>query len=253
MPRFVKALILLLLISCQSEQEKLIGHWHEYKINNPENILNCYRISDSLFTVNSMSYNELDGYRRGIDIKKTEIASWAIGYWNTTSKYLINEDKLIFTDTIHWKKETDKKQFFLEEFSVGLLVNINPPESSNLKFDYYPNEELMTSYLYIGKVKSYLLNDYDLFNKDQYYIQLNDKIGFTDDIASFLICYHCDMNEQIVFIHADKNTPKSFFIEIENELTKIGIPKNQVYYLNIKTEDFGIGYNYRTVTNNVYN
>ena len=241
MPKSVKIIILFLLISCQSEQEKLIGHWHEYKINNPENILNCYRISDSLIIDNALSNNDFNGYRRGPDIKKSEIMSLADGYWNTTSEFKYVDDKLIFNDSIHWKRITDKEQYFIEDFSVGLHINILPVESIN-GFDLKNNYERPLSYIYIGKIKNGVFEENKHLNKDKFYIQLNDKLSNLEDLGGYTNCGHCDITKQYYMIHADRNTPRDYLNKVEAELLKYGILKKNIYYLNINPNTFDYGY-----------
>ncbi len=236
-------IILLTLISCQSKQEKLIGHWHEFKTNDSE-YLNCYKITDSTIGINSLSNGGYDDYRRGSDIEQSKILSLANDNYNWTSDYKISGNKLILNDSIFWIKQTDKKKSFLSDFSAGLLLEIKPFESDKSEFDFKPNDSTIGNYIFVGKLKNSILNKYKKYDKEKYYIQLNDKIGQTKDIIPFLLCNHCDIRKQLVFMHVDRDTPKELLSEMESEMEKINVRKRQIYYLTINTAELKSGYNH---------
>ena len=238
-------IIFLTLISCQSKQEELIGHWHEFKTNDSE-YLNCYQINDSTIGFNKLSNGGYDDYKRGLDIEQSEIFSLTNDNYNWTSDFEINGNKLILNDSIFWIKQTqtDQKNVFLSDFSAGLLLQITPFESNKTEFDFKPNDSTIGNYIFVGKLKNKILNKHKKFNKENYYIQLNDKIGKIEDIIPFLHCNHCDKRKQKVFMHVDRNTPKELLFEIESEMEKINIRENQIYYLTINTKILTSGYNH---------
>ena len=236
-------IMLLTLISCQSKQEKLIGHWHEFKTNDSE-YLNCYQITDSTIGINSLSNGGYDDYKRGSDIEQSEILSLANDNYIWTSDFKINEDKLILNDSIFWIKQTDKKKSFLSDFSAGLLLEINPFESRKPKFDFKPNDSTIVNFIFVGKLKNNVLNKYKKYDREKYYIQLNDKIAQTKDIIPFLSCHHCDIRKQIVLMHVDRTTPKELLDKLESEMKKINIIKRKIYYLTINTTELTSGYNH---------
>ena len=244
MAKKIQILILLLpLISCQSKQEKLIGHWHEFKTNDSE-YLNCYQITDSTIGINPRSNGGYRDFIRGYDIEQSEIISIANENYNWTSDFEIRGKKLILNDSIFWIKQTDQRKSFLSDFSAGLLVQINPFESDNSEFDLTPNDSTRGSYIFVGKLKSKILDKHKKYNREKYYIQLNDKIGQTKDIIRFFDCPHCDWTKIVVFMHVDRNTPKELLAEMESEMEKINIRKRQIYYLTINTSELTSGYNH---------
>jgi hypothetical protein len=236
-------IILFALVSCQSKQEKLIGHWHEFKVNDSD-YLNCYRITDSTIGINSLSNGGFNDYRRGLDLEQSEILSLANGNYKWTSDFIINGNKLILNDSIFWIKQTDKRTSFLTDFSAGLLVDINPFESKKSIFDFQPNQITNGNYIFVGKLKNSVWEKHTKFNKEEYYIQLNDKISKPEDIVWFMDCGHCDITKQLVYMHVDKNTPKELLSEIETEMSKININKRQIYYLTINRTELVSGYNH---------
>ena len=235
-------IIFLALISCQSKQEKLIGHWHEFKTNDSE-YLNCYQINDSTIGFNKLSNGGYQDYKRGSDIGHTEIFSLTSDSYNYTSDFKINGNKLILSDSIFWIKQTEPKNIFLSDFSAGLLLDIIPFESNKTEFDFKPNDNTIGNYIFVGKLKNRVLNKHNKFNGENYYIQLNDKIGKIEDIIPFLHCNHCEKRKQKIFMHVDRNTPKELIFEIESEMEKINIRKYQIYYLTINTKKLTSGYN----------
>ena len=235
--------IFLALISCQSEQDKLIGHWHEFKINNSE-YLNCYQITDKTIKINSLSNGSNQEYRRGFDIHQSDILSLANNNYITTSDFKFSRNKLILNDSIFWTKQTDKTKSFLSDFSAGLLLEINPFESENSEFDFKKDDSIIENYIFVGKLKNNILKKHKKYNGEKYYIQLNDKIAKAEDISPFLLCSHCDMRKQVVFMNVDKNTPKKLLSEMESQMKKINIRKRQIYYLTINTTELTSGYNH---------
>lgn len=235
-------MVLFTLISCQSKEEKLVGHWHEYKTNGSDYI-NCYRITDSTIGFNPRSNGGYDAYRRGLDIGRSEIFSLVDEHYNWTSDFTISGDKLIINDSVFWIKQTDERKSFLTDFSAGLLVNISPFESNNSEFDLLPDSEAMIIYIFVGKLKSSVLKRYTKFDKDRYYIQLNDKIAAMDDIVYFVNFGHSDITKRKVFMHVDKNTPTALLAQMEAEMAKVNIRKHQIYYLTINTTELTSGYN----------
>ncbi|TXE18395.1 hypothetical protein ES692_07040 [Psychroserpens burtonensis] len=231
------------LVSCQSKEKKLIGHWHEFKTNNSE-YLNCYHITDSTFEINALTNMRYVYNRKELDIEKSEISSLAIENHGWTSDFKINGNKLTLNDSIFWVRQINNRKSFISDFSAGLLVNINPPETNNSEFDFISNDETFGNYILVGKLKNDVLSRFKHFDKDQYYIQLNDKIGKLEDIIPFLNCNHCDISKQIVLMNVDRNTPRKLLAEIESEMFSIYIKKNQIYYLKIDANELISGYNH---------
>lgn len=237
--------IVISLLSCQSKEEQLIGHWHEYQKGNPD-FLSCHKITDSTYSLDSETYGGSYVIKRGVDIKKNEIA--INGNYFYSSDFSISNNKIIVNDSIYWIKQEDNKQTFISDFSSGLLVNIVPFETKLTKFDYKKNTEHLEILIYIGKLKKSMLSSFEEYNSKEYYVQLNDKISYsTNDIRSFLIT-ECDLNgnkEDKILLHMDKDTPVELTNKIETEILNSGYKKNQIYYLTVNLEKKLYGYNYR--------
>ena len=236
-------IILFILVSCQSKQEKLIGHWHEFKTNKSD-YLNCYHITDSTIGINPLSNGGYDDYERGSDIDQSELLSLANGNYNWTSDFKISGNKLTLNDSIFWIKQTNKRESFVSDFSAGLLLNINPFESTSTDYDYEKNDLHSGYWLFVGKMKKSVLEKFKKFDEDQFYLQINDKLANVNEIRRFLQCYHCDITMDRIFIHADKDTPKKFLNEIEAEILKNGNIKKQIFYLTINKTELSSGYNH---------
>ena len=233
---------LFLLCSCESREKQIIGHWHEYKIDNPEYILNCYHYTDSTVT-ETIFNNGFPDNKRGIDMPKDSIYSWSNEYLEYSSDYKIKNEILFFNDSIRWKKIKLDPTNFADEFSIGLFVNVHPPQLQHNNFELLklPNRPII--YIYIGQIKPSLNKTFPKFDSKKFHMQFNDKIGSIDEIGHYANCFHCDMNELIFIIHADKDTPKQLIEAMEDEMANQHIRKNQIYYLYINENDMTFGYN----------
>ncbi len=231
----------LLLMSCLSRETQLIGHWHEYKVDNPNNIINCYRYTDS--SVSEGVFNNGYDYLRGSEIPKDSIYSWSTGFFELTSDYKIKDDVLFFNDSIRWKKVELTTKNFRDEFSIGLLVDIYPPQLKNINFELLELPNKPITYIFIGQIKTSLSKTFQKLGNEEFYMQFNDKIASLDEIKNYVNCYHCNMNEQIYIINADRNTPKQLIEAIENEMDNQSIRKNQIYYLYINENEMTYGFN----------
>lgn len=252
MKKLICLFILPILFSCQSKEEQLIGHWHEYKKGNPD-FLSCHKITDSTYSVNLFRFNSDSILKRGIDIKKKEIIdlekNGVIGY--DINDYLstdfnIKDNRLSINDSIYWTKQEDNEQTFISHFSIGLLVNIHPFETNSAEFDYKVKKTSYEVTICIGKLKKSILSTSKEYNSKNYYIQLNDKISYLKDIKQFLINESYEENEGIegtVLLNIDKNTPKEFLSKIEKEIINCGFRKNQIYYLTTNVKERTSGYN----------
>lgn len=156
-----------------------------------------------------------------------------------TKKLLIG----IFIITLFSCQNGKQKNIWVTS-KIDLLVEINSFESDNIEFDYNPNKNLTETHIYVGKIKTSKLNDNNSSNKKEYYIQLNDKISQLKNIKNFVYCAHCKIELQRILINADKDTPKEFLEKIEFEIFKVGIKKNQIYYLTYNNQKKNYGYNH---------
>lgn len=230
------------LISCQSEQEKLIGHWHEFMVDSSNKEFNhCFIITDSTIAVDKFTFGGIDKFS---DYENANFWVSTLYPEDLIKKRVIKKDKVIFGDTLIWKRQQDNLETFIADFSANLWVDIYPFESKTPKFDFNINDKPIGAFIYVGKLKSSAINMFEKYSSYQYYIQLNDRIGSPNGIIPFLLCNHCEMTKTLVFIHADRDTPKELLSEIEYEMSQINISKEQIYYLTINTAEFKYGYNH---------
>lgn len=236
---------MVILFSCQSKEEQLIGHWHEFEKGNP-NFLSCHKITDSTYSLDSETYGGSYVIKRGVDIKKNEIVINSNYFYS--SDFSISNNKLTVNDSIYWIKQEDNEQTFISDFSSGLLVNIVPFETNATEFEYKKNRKHLEIIIYIGKLKKSILSSYKEYNSKEYYIQLNDKISYsTNDIRNFLIT-ECDLNgnkEDKILLHMDKDTPVELINKIKAEILNSGYRKNQIYYLTTNLNKRLYGYNHK--------
>lgn len=233
-------LLTISLFSCQSKEEQLIGHWHEYEIGNPDYI-NCHKITDSTYSLDL----ETCGFsiKRGVEIQKDEIAI-DVNYF-FTNDFSIKNNKLIVNDSIYWIKQEDNEQIFIADFSAGLLVNIHPFETNTTEFDYDYKDynHGYNIHIYIGKLKKDTLKSYE----EKYCIQLNDDIYKLKDIRNFIITesphYHDFDKDVKILLHTDKNTPKDLLQQIELEIMNSGFQQDEIYYQTVNTQKRVSGFN----------
>lgn len=137
----------------------------------------------------------------------------------------------------------DKNIFFDDDFSTELFLTVNPFETDKVTFDYTLKRKPIGALIYIGKIKKNYLKRYKNLNKNQYYIQLNEKIEGVDNLQRFILGCNSNINNQLIFIHADKDTPKEFLTRVESEFFECNINKEQIYYLTINKSELKSGYN----------
>ncbi|WP_445711751.1 hypothetical protein [Flavobacterium sp.] len=234
-------LLTINLFSCQSKEEQLIGHWHEYEVGNTDYI-NCHKITDSTYSIDLETYGAGYPIKRGVEIQKDEIA---IRDYIFITDFSINNNKLIVNDSVYWIKQEDNEQTFISDFSAGLLVNIHPFETTTSEFDYDYKDynHGYEIHIYIGKLKKNTQNSHKENNIRDYYIQLNERISNLKDIRSFLD-YGSHYDKKLkVLLHTDKNTPKDLLKQIELEIKNCGYKKSQIYYQTVNTQKRVSGFN----------
>jgi len=234
-------IIYLFLLSCQSKSEKLYGHWHEYSENNND-YNHCFIITDSTFSYDENTMGAID--------KLTDLEHFGspLEWVNYPQKLLTNmkirKNEIIFGDSLIWKRQKNDLKTYISDFSVGLKLLIEPFETNIKTFDL-AKTYVNSFFIYIGKVKKAYINELENINDNNFYIQLNDEISQLDRIFPFLLCNHCDFQEQRIFISADKNTPKEFLQMVEEEIIKEGVyNRGQIFYLTINTAEKIHGYNH---------
>ncbi len=240
----------IILSSCKTENEKLLGHWHEYNAqSNSSEFKHCFIMTDSTFAV--------DKYTMGGVMKKSDYEDesfWISTYYpeDLIAMREVKKNEVIFGDSIVWKKQKDNLKTFISDFSAGIKLNIIPFETNDSKFEIIKPERI-SNFIYVGLVKKEFLNKSNEIIEGQYYLQLNDRITTFDEILNFISCNHCEYDIIDIFIHADQNIPKSYLKNIENEISKLRINiKKQVYYLYMNKNKRRTGYK-KTTTNTLYN
>ena len=246
---FIFLIISIILFSCTNRVKKLNGHWHEFESDNPISV-KCIKITDSTLSINENT--------DGVISKRVNYDLPYIWYLDSTdiSKAKISKNKIVFNDKLKWIRQEENNETFISDFSIGLSVDIYPPEKDSLQFDLTDIEGL-NSLIFIGKLKkeafansvTFDLNsnkvdtNYREIDTINYHIQLNDKISKIEDIPRYLFGGHRKIKEQNIIISADRETPKNMINEIEKKIMEFGITKTQIYYLNIDSEN-NVGYNY---------
>lgn len=223
--RLFAGLLILFLIGCSNKTGKLLGHWHEL-VN--EETIHCYHISDTLVSVDQFTY----GYSRRIfngEIFQPMVAN---------SSFELLRDKVIegnyieIADTVTWTRAPDNIETFINDLSLGLLVNVEPPELAQDKFELTYNT--LATVIFIGQLKSTQSED------SEFYIQLNDLKSTVDDVRGFLIS-HLDNSDKIIILHADKNTPGQLMQDVTIEILKAGFIKQNIYQTVINKTELTMG------------
>lgn len=237
-------LILFLLTVACNKHKNINGHWHEYN-KNKSNFLHCYKVTDSLIAIDNQSYGICYANEK-CDLK---LESGKIITFSNKTPFNINykkiNTKIILNDSIYWIKQTNNTKMFISDFSASLFVNVIPKETK--KFDLeISNIECQLVFIYIGIPKSDYLKNNPTIIKNKHYLQLNDKITNTKSIKDFLSCCNCNYSNKLFLIHADKDTPKKILSELENEINRFSINRNQIYYLAMNSTKKTFGYNKTT-------
>ena len=175
--------------SCKTENEKLIGHWHEYTTqSNSSEFKRCLIITDSTLAVDKFTMGGI------VAISDYENEN----FWTSTfypddliAKRQVKKNEVIFGDSIIWKKQKDNLETFLSDFSVGLELRVIPFETHDTEFETIQPKRI-SNFIYVGLVKNELLHKSNEVIEGQYYIQLNNRITTTDDVLDFIACDHCD-------------------------------------------------------------
>jgi len=236
--------------SCKTENEKLIGHWHEYTPqSNKSEFKQCFIVTDSTFAVNKLT---MGGVTKKSDYEDGNF--WISTYYpeDLIAKREVKKNEVIFGDSIVWKRQEDNLKTFISDFSAGIKLNIIPFETNDTEFETIkPNR--ISNFIYVGLAKNQFLNKSSNIIEGEYYLQLNDRITTIDEVLNFIACNHCEFDIIDIYIHADQNTPKMYLENIENEISKLRINlKEQVYYLYMNKEKSKAGYK-KTASNSVYN
>ena len=256
MKKISTLLLLIILFSCQNKEEQLVDHWHEFEKGNPQFIC-CHNITDSTYTITMNVFDFMTDsiLKRGIDIRKNELftpqkkgtSGYHINEYFTTD-FSIKDKKVVIEDSIYWIKQKENNATFMSHFSLGLLVNIHPFETNQSEFNFNLAKKTNVIFIHIGKLKKSTLVHSNKYNLDDYYIQLNDKISFINDIRAFLLSESEERNEGspcALLINADKNVPANFLSKLKTEILNCGFQKNQIYFLTINLNKRLYGYNHR--------
>lgn len=235
-----------------------MGHWHEFEKGN-DNFICCHNITNSTYTItmNVFDFMADSILKRGIDIQKNQVFTpqkkGAFGYDINdffTSDFSVKENKVFIEDSIYWVKQKDDNSSFISHFSLGLLVDIHPFETNQIKFNFDLKQNSNVIFIAIGKLKKSILQQSDKYNLDDYYLQLNDKISDIKDLKKFIFYDSLERNEGsqiVILINADKNVPKAFLSKLETEILNFAYQKNQIYYLTINPNKRVYGYNHRSL------
>jgi len=239
-------IISVLFISC-SKPELIIGHWHTY---NPSQIdfVDCYKFTDTSFIE-----NDYKTFRVVNNFFNNKTKTLDFDYSHFTIK---NNNRLILNDTITWVRPDKSFKTFIDDFSSGLFINIQPYETDKSKFDISQfNNEILDNvgnkivfdsinkynifeypHIYIGKLKNQYTNKFSKLNKidtSKYQIQIEDRIIKIKerDLRNYIYLFlkRSPNLDSSTFIIADKCIPKKLISEVEKELELMGISKSQIF------------------------
>jgi len=130
--------------------------------------------------------------------------------------YSFKKGEIFINDSIKWVKQKENTQTFLNDFSAGLKININPEINIYKKNDLVKEQDL-NYYIFIGKYKT----------ENKYYFQLNEKISGISDLPYFLACYDCSTSDLNIFNSADMNTHEKLLDSTITTIKKIN--KGKIY------------------------
>jgi len=213
--------------SCTEKKLSINGHWHE-SINGET--IHCYKLTDSTYSVDELSI----GFKKPhniIDGKKAIFLRLSMDY---STNYKVGADNIQINDSIDWIRASDNEATFLNDLTLGLLVSLEPHELNQRNYDLPYNVDF-AKFIIVGKLKS---NQID----DKHHIQINDKIVPLADIMLFLIPHHNgNLENSIVVINADKDSPKALLDSIKETSLKVGYLQKNIYKTAINKTKRTIG------------
>ena len=230
----------IIFSSCKNENEKLIGHWHEFNIGESE-FLNCFIITDSTFSEDKYS---IGGTNRLTDIENYESPlDWVFYPDRLKSNIKFKKNEIIFGDSIIWRKQKNNEETFISDFSAGLKIDLKPKVSNVSEFLIIENDSIPYIKLYIGKVKDRFLNESKGIFRNEYYMQINDKITNKEtDLLNYVLSVH--RSEVNLLISADRNTPNEYFDNLDSVFKKINLRKKYIYFLKVNPKKLMLGYDH---------
>ncbi len=229
--KLVSVIILIfitLLSSCENPKHPLTGHWHEV-LNGK--VVHCYHLTDSTFAVDELSV----GYKNPYEYINNRRALYSEATFEYSIDYQVLENRIIFNDSIEWVRVKNDLDAFMADLSIGLKVSIEPPELINREFDF-PYKIDNATYLYIGRLKNS-----GTATGENFEIQMNDVISPLNDVAVYVNCGHCNMNEKIVVLNANKYVPELLIQSVIDEILKGGILRQNIYTTAIDKNEMSMG------------
>ncbi|MEQ8574708.1 MAG: hypothetical protein RIB63_11630 [Fulvivirga sp.] len=221
-------IFIALLSSCEKPQYTITGHWHEV-LNGK--VLHCYHLTDSTFAVDELTV----GYKNPYEYINNRRALYSEANFEYSVDYQVLENRIIFNDSIEWFRVKNDLDEFIADLSIGLKVSIEPPELIDREFDF-PYKIDNATYLYIGRLKNSLTATGEDFE-----IQMNDVISPINDVAVYVSCGHCNMNEKIAVLNADKDVPEPLIQSIVDEVLRGGILRHNIYTTAIDKNEMSMG------------
>lgn len=225
-----------IIFSC-SEKQQIIGHWHEY-IGNNKDFRECIIINNSTFSIDKNTIGGEFDYYEDFNFILQYVYYDSLIFQN----YKIKKEFISINDSIKWIKQEEDTQTFINDFSAGLKINIEPftfkynPKDSIKNFDKKSNK-----IVFIGKPKEFVNKK---FNKNNYFYQLNENLNSDHNILfRYFNCHHCkSFNDYNYIVISDKNIPKDFLNQFKQILNEINVKNENVFFMYSDTSLNKIGY-----------
>lgn len=159
-------------------------------------------------------------------------------HWETAFLISIKEDTLlqIFerTETIDTLKyvRMDSLQILRDVLFCDALPKINLPEADQTSSIQLARKALVSN-LYIGHLKTGIVQDYPEINQDSVVLQINDELIDLSKVSRFLKEVQSNIDESerdslIIALYTDENTPMEMLFKIRQTIHEFN-PKLTVY------------------------
>jgi len=237
MKAYLYLILTLFLYSCN--EKSIEGHWHEY-VNNNIDYSRCIIVKDSTYYIDKFTL----GYLYEIPyLNNSELLKHVFRLDTAiVSNPKFQSKKIIFNDSIYWKRKKDNTETFLSDFSAGMKLKVAPYISNFEPSDTLNDNFLgLTNFIYAGKSKKEFTNNF--IDSTSNYIQLNDQIKSNfNDVINFIACNHCDFKEISTVLKVDKEVPYPFLDSLYSKMKTFPIDTNRIYVEYADTINKKVGY-----------
>ncbi|QHT70590.1 hypothetical protein GXP67_30025 [Rhodocytophaga rosea] len=219
--------------ACQSDHDRIKGHWHEVNPEDKEKIYHTWDITDSTIVMNeadspfadttsySMNNGKLFWGEVEDDIK--------FAYTSIHDTLILQRDSVDYKTYLVKRYNCTPKEHFFHSSYLDIQLNIDLPSSSQT--GDIDRDRYNLANIFIGKRKSFPDNK----SGDSICIQVNDVFIDYGIIPDFLEeNNHIHSPRLTPALYIDKNTPMYIVDRVKYEIARSGSKFSVVHFMSIK-------------------